>query len=118
MDVMQAVRDRYGRVIGAKAGDVLYNTRGDVCAFVQGTDVVAFQRGRIGQWDQGIFRDRQGNWVGNVTPVAPCPPQRPLRRKRYRVTPWLRFSLPAPRPLLTFCPWAIWKCVSTSSGPE
>ena len=88
------------------AGSVLYNTRGDVSAFVRGNEVFTFCRRHIGRYDRGLFRSMGGEPIGTVG--AARPPRFRRRRRRFQITPWLRFSLPAPRPQMTFRTWAIW----------
>lgn len=104
---MHAVRDLSHRVVGGLSGDVLYNTRGDVCAFIRGREVFTFNRRPIGHYEQGLFRSVRGEIVGTIGDSAP-PPQERRRRRRWEITPWLRFSLPAPKPAMAFRTWAIW----------
>jgi hypothetical protein len=103
---MKAIQDLSRRVVGWKSGDVLYNTQGEVCAFVRKTEVLTFHRRHIGVYEQGLFRNTEGDIVGSIAPASSAPQSR--RRRRYQITPWLRFSRPAPRPTMTFRTWAIW----------
>jgi hypothetical protein len=103
---MKAIQDLSRRVVGWKSGDVLYNTQGDVCAFVRGIEVLTFHRRHVGVCEQGLFRNTNGDIVGAV--VADSPTPQSCRRRRYQITPWLHFSHRAPRPKMTFRTWAIW----------
>ncbi len=104
---MYAIRDLSQRVVGWMAGDALYNTRGDVCAFVRGSEVFTFCRRHVGQYDRGLFRSVSGEPVGSLS-GASVPPSFRQRRRRFQISPWLQFSVPAPQPKMTFRTWAIW----------
>ena len=112
---MEAIQDLSRRVVGWKAGDILCNTQGDVCAFVRGHEVFSFCQHHLGQYDQGLFRTMAGDLVGTTLPASMSSRPR-QRRRRFQITPWLQFSLPAPQPKMTFRTWAIWdRAINTLS---
>ncbi len=114
--MMQAVTNGSGQVVARLHGDVVYDTAGNARAFVQGPDVVTFCQGRVGGFDGRCFRDVNGQVTARITEMARAETSGRRRLKRWRITPWLSFYVPAPRRAPRVCCWAIWHSRSPRSA--
>lgn len=106
---MQTVTNGSGQPVARLQGDVVYDGAGNVRAFVQGQDVVTFCHGRVGGFDGRCFRNANGQVTAHITNTSRIETVGRRRMKRCRITPWLSFYVPAPRPVPRFCCWAIWQ---------
>ena len=79
---MEPIFDSSGQVVGWISDGSLVNRSNDHVAFLHEGAVFSYQRGHLGTFDQGFFRDQNGHAVafvegahgGPVKPIQSVPP--------------------------------------------